>query len=72
MGLFDKIKQKKISPKTVVIGLDGVPYSELLTTLIKDGHLKNMASLFRQGVFRAHGGMHPGDIIGFLDFVHDR
>ncbi|MBW2738980.1 MAG: alkaline phosphatase family protein, partial [Deltaproteobacteria bacterium] len=51
MRLFDKIKQKKISPKTVVIGLDGVPYSELLTRLIEKGRLKNMASLFGQGYF---------------------
>jgi predicted AlkP superfamily phosphohydrolase/phosphomutase len=49
MELFDKIKQKKTSPKTVVIGLDGVPYSELLTRLIEAGELENMASLFRQG-----------------------
>ena len=51
MGLFDKIKQKRVSPKTVIIGLDGVPYSELLTRLIEKGRLKNMASLFGQGYF---------------------
>lgn len=51
MGLFDKIKQKRLSPKTVIIGLDGVPYSELLTKLIENGRLKNMASLFGQGYF---------------------
>jgi len=51
MGLFNKIKQKRLSPKTVIIGLDGVPYSELLTRLIENGHLKNMASLFGQGYF---------------------
>lgn len=51
MELFDRIKRNRISPKTVIVGLDGVPYSELLTKLIEKGHLKNMASLFSQGYF---------------------
>lgn len=51
MVVFDKIKRKKLSPKSVIIGLDGVPYSELLTKLIEGGHLENMASLFSHGYF---------------------
>ena len=49
LRLFNKVK-RGLSTKTVVIGLDGVPYG-LLTDLIKKGYLKNMASLFKQGYF---------------------
>jgi predicted AlkP superfamily phosphohydrolase/phosphomutase len=40
----------RMPPKTVVIGLDGVPYG-LLTDLMSKGYLKNMEFLFKNGSF---------------------
>ena len=49
MALFDKLK-KKAKPRTVVVGLDGVPYT-LLKDLINRGRIPNMASIFERGYF---------------------
>lgn len=49
MGIFDKFK-KKVRPRAVVVGLDGVPYT-LLKDLISRGRLPNMASIFNNGYF---------------------
>ncbi|NVM20520.1 MAG: alkaline phosphatase family protein [Desulfobacterales bacterium] len=52
MGLFDRLK-KKMRPRAVVVGLDGVPYT-LLKELKNKGRIPNMASIFETGYF---GGM---------------
>jgi predicted AlkP superfamily phosphohydrolase/phosphomutase len=49
MGLFDKLK-KKLRPRAVVVGLDGVPYT-LLQDLKNRGRIPNMASIFETGYF---------------------
>ena len=49
MSFLNKFRRKEVS-QTVVIGLDGVPYS-LLVDLMQKGHLKNMTSIFQQGHF---------------------
>ncbi len=49
MGLFDKLK-KKVGPRAVVVGLDGVPYT-LLKDLKNRGRIPNMASIFERGYF---------------------
>jgi len=49
MSLLKKFRRKGAG-KTVIIGLDGVPYS-LLTDLMQKGYLKNMTSIFEQGHF---------------------
>jgi predicted AlkP superfamily phosphohydrolase/phosphomutase len=49
MGLFEKSK-KKMKPRAVVVGLDGVPYT-LLKDLKDKGGIPNMASIFEQGYF---------------------
>lgn len=49
MGLFDRFK-KKVRPRTVVVGLDGVPYT-LLKDLISRGCIPNMSSIFENGYF---------------------
>jgi predicted AlkP superfamily phosphohydrolase/phosphomutase len=49
MGLFDKFK-KKIRPRAIVLGLDGVPYT-LLEDLKNRGRIPNMASIFERGYF---------------------
>jgi len=49
MGLFDKLRKKPKS-RTVVVGLDGVPYT-LLKHLINRGRIPNMASIFDNGYF---------------------
>jgi len=48
-GLLNKFK-KKMNPRAVVIGLDGVPYT-LLKKLINSGRIPNMASIFESGYF---------------------
>ncbi len=47
---FSKEVRRARPGKTVIIGLDGVPYS-LLTDLIAKGVLANMAEIFQQGYF---------------------
>ena len=47
MGLFDKLK-KRVRPRVVVVGLDGVPYT-LLMDLKHRGRIPNMASIFEKG-----------------------
>lgn len=49
MGLLDKLK-KKTRHRTVVLGLDGVPYT-LLEDLNTKGRIPNMASIFKKGCF---------------------
>ena len=49
MGLFDKLK-KKVRPRAVVVGLDGVPYT-LLEDLKNRGRIPNMVSIFERGYF---------------------
>ena len=49
MGLFDKLK-KKVKPRVVVVGLDGVPYT-LLVDLKNKGRIPNMTSIFERGYF---------------------
>lgn len=41
---------KKLRPRALVVGLDGVPYS-LLVDLIEEGCIPNMASIFKHGYF---------------------
>jgi predicted AlkP superfamily phosphohydrolase/phosphomutase len=49
VGLFDKLK-KKVRPRVVVLGLDGVPYT-LLNDLKNTGRIPNMTSIFEKGYF---------------------
>ncbi|OEU45036.1 MAG: hypothetical protein BBJ60_07960 [Desulfobacterales bacterium S7086C20] len=49
MGFLDKFK-KQTRQRTVVVGLDGVPYS-LSENLKNNGHIPNMASIFNGGYF---------------------
>jgi predicted AlkP superfamily phosphohydrolase/phosphomutase len=49
MGIFDKFR-KKVRPRAVVVGLDGVPYT-LLKDLRDKGHIPNMAAIFDRGYF---------------------
>ena len=49
MGLLDRLK-KKSRHRTVVLGLDGVPYT-LLKNLKNKGRIPNMASIFGKGYF---------------------
>ena len=49
MSFLKKFRRKRV-PRTVIIGLDGVPYS-LLVDLMQKGYLKNMTSIFEQGHF---------------------
>jgi predicted AlkP superfamily phosphohydrolase/phosphomutase len=49
MGLLDKLKKRK-RKKTVVVGLDGVPYT-LLNELKAKGRIPYMRSLFDDGYF---------------------
>ena len=43
-------RKKKLKPKTVILGLDGVPYT-LLRDLIHRGDIPHMASIFENGYF---------------------
>ena len=49
MGIFKKSKNN-FKPKSVVVGLDGVPFS-LLANLRKSGIIPNMSSIFDNGYF---------------------
>jgi predicted AlkP superfamily phosphohydrolase/phosphomutase len=49
MGIFKKSKSN-FKPKSVVVGLDGVPFS-LLANLRKSGIIPNMSSIFDNGYF---------------------
>jgi len=49
MAFFTHPKSK-VKPRTVVVGLDGVPFS-LLNDLTSKGRLRNMAGLFQSGYF---------------------
>ena len=49
MGIFKKSKNN-FKPKSLVVGLDGVPFS-LLSTLKKSGIIPNMSSIFDDGYF---------------------
>ena len=53
MGLFDKL-EKKVKPRAVVVGLDGVPYT-LLVDLKNRGRIPNMVSIFERGYFGQMG-----------------
>ena len=43
-------RKKRLKPKTVILGLDGVPYT-LLRDLIHRGDIPHMASIFENGYF---------------------
>jgi predicted AlkP superfamily phosphohydrolase/phosphomutase len=49
MSLLNKLRKKK-NTKTVIVGLDGVPYS-MLKDLKENGHIPTMQSLFETGYF---------------------
>jgi predicted AlkP superfamily phosphohydrolase/phosphomutase len=49
MGMFDMFR-KKVGPRAVVVGLDGVPYT-LLKDLRDKGRIPNMAAIFDRGYF---------------------
>jgi len=50
MVFFDKLKTMMMKPRTVVVGLDGVPYT-LLKELKNKGRIPNMASILERGYF---------------------
>ena len=50
MGLLDKPGGKGAKKRSVVVGLDGVPYT-LLKNLKLNGHIPNMTSIFDTGYF---------------------
>ena len=48
MKLFNKIGSRGKGPKVFVLGLDGTPYS-LLTKMLKEGRLPNLAKIVNRG-----------------------
>ncbi len=57
MGLFGRFRGKK-KPRVVIIGLDGTPHS-LVTRLIGEGRLPNIAALTREGTLTAMNSVYP-------------
>jgi predicted AlkP superfamily phosphohydrolase/phosphomutase len=48
MKLFGKMGSRSKAPKVFVLGLDGTPYS-LLTRMVKEGRLPNLARILKSG-----------------------
>ncbi|MHC4325496.1 MAG: hypothetical protein ACYSUX_14620, partial [Planctomycetota bacterium] len=48
---FDKLKAMKKNPKTVIIGLDGVPFG-MIEDFAETGVMPQTGKLISQGIFR--------------------
>lgn len=58
MALFSRFRRKPKPRRVVLIGLDGTPHS-LLTRMVRDGVMPNVAALIRNGSLRPMTSVYP-------------
>lgn len=57
MSLFQRLRRRR-SPRVVVIGIDGTPYS-LITRLMDEGRLPHLSALVQQGHIQSLNSVYP-------------